>query len=497
MWKRFRRLFSQSRPNQNPWSQVRGFFSSGEGRFFSGWQSVSHSIDYYLKSDLTKLRARSRQLVRLNENGKRAVSLFKANIVGPDGVRIQAQSKSFRNGQESLDAPANDAIEAAFKDWCDNHSDYRHQQSFVEQQNLAIANAVQDGEFLFRKHYGRSAGKYGFQLQAIDPELLDTEKNEPTPSGEIRLGVEYNRVGRVVRYWFKERDFNGDYNKGRTYSIDARHIIHGFIPEWPDQSRGIPWLHAGLETAKHLEKYNEAAIVASRAKAGAMGFIKSSEDKESYKGEEDGETYGEGVTLEQMDPGTIHNIGDREFADWDPKYPHEMYDPFIKSSLRRISAAVGVSYHALSMDLADVNYSSIRAGVLEDREIFKAIQNWFIRVLVRRVYEDWLAMAYTMGEIKVGNTPLSRPVEQYLAANYQPRRWAWVDPQKDGEANKLAIEQRLKSRSQIIREQGDDPDAVWAEIAREEKKLRDLEIDLPALEATHGQTSETDSQAET
>lgn len=476
----------QSINKRNPWGnmQARSFFSGDSGRFFEGWDSQSHSIDFYLREELTKLRARSRRLVRMNPIGKRAVALFKSNVVGPSGVQIQAQSRSFMNGQDQLDKGANEAIEAAFMDWATFHCDFKGQHDFVDQQNIAISNSVQDGEFVFRKHYGKSAGKYGFQLESLDPELLDTQKNQPTKDGQIRLGVEYGRNGRVVRYWFREKNFNGDYNSGRTYSIDAKYIIHGFMSEWPDQSRGIPWIHAGLETAKHLEKYEESAIVASRAKAGAMGFVKSNgEDK--YRGEEDAsDTYGEGATLDQMDAGTIKDIGNNEFVDWDPKYPHEMYDPFIKSTLRRISSGWGLSYHALSMDLADVNFSSIRAGVLEDREIFKGIQNWFIRVLIRRVYEEWLLFAYTMGEIKVGSTPLSRPVDQYMPAKFQPRRWAWVDPQKDGEANKLAIEQRLKSRSQIIRDQGDDPETIWNEIQREEDYLKKLGISVIQTESS-------------
>lgn len=481
---------SQSRVHQpNPWANQRSFFSNDSSRYFDGWDTQSHSIDYYLRDELTKLRARSRRLVRMNPNGKRAVSLFKSNIVGPDGVTVQAQSKIIRQGKEVLDTAANDAIEAAFKDWGSKHCDWRAKHSFVEQQGIAIANAVQDGEFLFRKHYGRSAGKYGFQLQAMDPELLDIVKNQPTKSGQIRLGVEYDKNERVIRYWFRERSFNGDYNTGRTYSIEAQYIIHGFVPEWPDQSRGIPWMHAGLETSKHLEKYEESAIVASRANAGAMGFISAADGKD-YTGEEDGDSYGEGVTLDNIEAGTIKNIGDHKFESWDPKYPHEMYDPFIKSSMRRIAAGFGISYHALSMDLADVNYSSIRAGVLEDREIFKAIQNWFIRTLISHVYEEWLVAAYMMGEIKIGRVALSRPIDQYMPAKYQARRWAWVDPQKDGEANKLAIDLRLKSRSQIIRDQGDDPETVWNEIQRDEELLAKLGIKAVTSEKPNGQKPE-------
>jgi capsid protein len=70
--------------------------------------------------------------------------------------------------------------------------------------------------------------------------------------------------------------------------------------------------------------------------------------------------------------------------------------------------------------------------------------------------------------------PLRRPVNEYLPAHFQGRRWAWVDPQKDGFANQLAIQQRLKSRSQIIREQGDDPDEVFRACAQDEAKLREL-----------------------
>lgn len=462
-------------PNE---SAQRGFFSQDSGRYFEGWDSQSYSIDFYLQTELKKIRARSRRMVRMNPLGKRYINIMKNNVVGPEGVLVQAQSVRFRGGREELDTAANDAIENAFWDWCLHHCDVKERLSFIDMQNLAVSNSAQDGEFLFRKHYGKGFGKYGFQLQAIDPELLDTEKNELTTNGgEIRLGVEYNQNGKVVRYHFKQRNFNGDYNTGRTYTVDAKYIIHGFVHEWPDQSRGIPWMHAGLETAKHLEKYNEAAIVASRAKAGAMAFIKSKAGDE-FTGGEDGSSYGAGTTLEQFDPGTIKDIGDREIQTMDLNYPHQMYEAFLKGQQRDIASGWGVAYHALSNNLESVNYSSIRAGVLEDREAFKGIQNWMIRALIKPVYEEWLLMAYTMGSIKIGQIPLSRPIDQYMPHSYQPRRWPWVDPQKDGAANELAIKLNLKSRSQIIREQGDDPEAVFREIQREREALTGMGIPL-------------------
>lgn len=450
-----------------------GFFSSIEGRVFSGWDTSSNSIDYYLQQDLTKLRARSRALVRKNTYGKRFVDVMKSNIIGPNGIQVNAQ-RMMTGGKP--DTRSNNAVESAFKDWSQNHCDFFGRSCFADLQNVAIACAAQDGEFIFQKVL---AGKYGYQLKSIDPELLDTQKNTKTKNGEIRMGVEYDSQQRVIRYWFKERNFNGDYQSGNTYSIRAEFIVHCFIPLYPNQSRGLPWTHAALEATKHLEKYQEGAIVNARASANTFSVLKSTPG-DAFTGDEDA---GDGGTFANVEPGSIVDIGSRDLVNVDPNYPHQMFDAFVKSNLRSIASGLGISYHSLSNDLEGVNYSSIRAGVLEDRELFKTYQNWFIRCFVRKVFEEWVLYAYTKGQITL---PSGRPVDgaptSYRAASYQPRRWSWVDPQKDGTANQLSINERLKSRTQIMREQGDDPDAVWAEIAKENELMASLGVQPTAPE---------------
>lgn len=445
----------------------------------SGWDTASNTIDYYLRSELRPLRARSREMVRKNPFGKRFIGTLKSNVVGPKGVKIQAQTMHFRNGAQTLDTAANDALEAAFADWAEYHCDYLGKSRWIDLQNLAISCAGQDGEYIFQKIMGKGAGKYRFQLKAIDPELLDTEKNTRTKRGEIRLGVEYDKSGKVIRYHFRKKDtgaYTSGYQGGVEYSLPAAEIIHGYINEWPDQSRGIPWGHASLESSKHLDKYNESALVNARVGAAAMGFIHGDEP-EGYEGAEMGEGRDEGATVDFYEPGTFKDIGNRQVTQLDPTYPHQMYAEFVKGHLRRIASGLGISYHTLSNDLEGVNYSSIRASVLEDREIFKGIQDWFIRGFIRPVYETWITMAWAAGEIKIGGVaPLSRVVDDYLPAAYQGRRWDWVDPQKDGTANDMAIKNRTTSVSQIIRDKGHDPDAMFLEIAQERKRMEELGI---------------------
>lgn len=460
-----------------------GYMSTDVDRLLQGWDTASQTIDYYLQTQLRPLRARSRDLVRLSPFGKRFLQTVKSNVVGPNGVTVQSQSM-FRG---EPDKAANDAIEKAWSLWCQNYCDHLGRHTFVDLQNLIIGCAAQDGEFLVRK---RIVGNSRLSLQVIDPELLDVEKNELGKDGtEIRLGVEYDKEGRRVRYHFRKKTHPvaGGYDNYERYSLPAEGIIHGFITEWPDQSRGVPWMHAALERSKHLDKYDEAAIVNARSNAAAMGFLKSSPGDEPYEGDEE---WGDD-TLEQFEAGTIKDIGDRDFVSFDGNYPHQMYAAFVKRQLQSIASGLGISYHSLSGDLEGVNYSSIRAGVLEDREVFKGLQNWFIRSFIRPVYEEWLGLEHMAGRIRIaprgGGQPIAlrRPVEEYMPAHFQGRRWAWVDPQKDGYANQLAIQQRLKSRSQIIREQGDDPDEVFRACAQDEAKLAELGLTVVEMEESN------------
>lgn len=471
-------------------TQQRSFFSTDVDRVLTGWDTDSYSIDHYLKQELTQLVARSRSWIRGSSTGKRFVTLMKSNVVGPDGFKVNP-NRTKTNGKP--DSRSNKAVETAYKDWAKYHCDYTGKSSFTDLVNIAVKALCQDGEFIFEKV---QTGKYSFQLKAIDSQLLDIDRYEETRNGgEIRLGIEYNSRGEVIYYHFRKRQHLGDYRSGQTFKIRADRIIHGYLVEDVDQSRGYPWNSASLEDSKHLKKYKESAIVNARASANTFNVI-SSDPGDEYQGDED---WDDGDTTESIAPGETRDIGHRTIHNIDPDYPHQMYDSFVKSQLRDISSGLGVSYHSLANDLEGVNFSSIRSGTLEDRELFKQIQNWLIRIFIEPVFKEWVNMAYLSGQILLpGGQPVSGPIESYEKASFQGRRWAWVDPQKDMAANKMYIDERLKSRSQIMREQGDDPEAVWNEIAQEEEMMSQLGIQpIPKDGMANGnQEEETNAQVD-
>jgi capsid protein len=66
-----------------------------------------------------------------------------------------------------------------------------------------------------------------------------------------------------------------------------------------------------------------------------------------------------------------------------------------------MSAGLGVAFSSLSNDLSDVNFSSIRAGLIEERETWKALQKLFVEVVNDRVFSEWLLMALTTGAVNL------------------------------------------------------------------------------------------------
>ena len=59
----------------------------------------------------------------------------------------------------------------------------------------------------------------------------------------------------------------------------------------------------------------------------------------------------------------------------------------------------------------------------------------------------------------------------------------WIDPLKETQADVLAVEKRLASRTQVIRNRGGDPDVVEEQIKQERERDREAGIAGPGPDA--------------
>lgn len=469
---------------------VRMFDAGQNDRLTASWPSTPIPADHIIRRNQCALVARSREQAANNDYMRGFLRMVRQNIVGPHGIRLQAQS---RDVDGSLDTAANDAIEAAWIKWGDAaNCDVAGKRSWRAIQGAAATGAARDGEFMVREIWGADAGPWGYALQVLDPQRCPVSYDEErrTDGSFVRHGIEFNKYGRPLAYLFTttdEREADYVYG-GRSFQrIPAREIIHGFVEDFTGQKRGLPWAATALWRMRMLDGFEKSALVNARVSASKGGFFQW---KEGYgpDPEEDEELYME------AEPGAFQELpAGVEFKEWNPQYPNGEFAPFIKSGLRGIATGLGVAYNNLANDLEGVNFSSIRQGALDEREHWKEQQEWLIESLVQRVFASWLKIALLRGRIMVtGSDGKPKPLraerlDKYEKVQWQPRRWAWIDPRADVAS---AIEQKnnlMGSFGQFIRDQGRDPQTVWREIAEDIAQMRAAGIPEDYIKQAMGQ----------
>jgi lambda family phage portal protein len=193
-----------------------------------------------------------------------------------------------------------------------------------------------------------------------------------------------------------------------------------------------------------------------------------------------------GVALAGMEPGTLQILEPGEDIKFSaPADVGSSYAEFMRQQFRAVAAAMGITYEMLTGDLTQVNYSSIRAGLLEFRRRCEALQHGVIvHQLCRPIWRAWMDQAVLEGAIDLPGYRKDR--RSYQAAKLIPQGWSWVDPQKEFNAMKLAIRAGLMSRSEAISGNGYDAEDVDREIAADNARADALGLVFDS-DARHGQ----------
>jgi lambda family phage portal protein len=460
-------MFDFLRRKPSPPIRKRGYDGAQAGRLFSDFVTSQRSADSEIRYSLKTLRNRCRELARNNEYARRYLHLVKTNVVGERGATLQVKAT---NVDGSLDTIGNSIIEREWSKWARvGNCTVDGRLSFVDAQAMVAESMARDGEALVRI-VNYTGSPYRFALEFLEPDVIDEEKNERAANGnEIRMGVEFDQYRRPVAYHMLT-EHPGDYQFSqydrRTQRVEAENILHLYLPDRAQQTRGVPWMSTALTSLKMLHGYREAELVAARTAASKMGFF-ISRSGDGFMGDdlEDGV-----VPLTDAEPGTFFQLPrDVEFQPWDPSHPTSAFADFEKSILRGIASGLGVSYHSLANDLTQTSYSSIRQGSIEDRDFYKMIQSYLIAHFVQPIYERWLINAFTIGAV---NLPIDKFDKFASASQFRPRGFQWVDPQKEINAHVVALQNGLISLQDVANVYGRDVEEVFAQVARD-KQLAD------------------------
>lgn len=482
-----------------PQAHRRSYAAAQVNRLTEGWTTTSLSANADIHASIDSLRARSRQLARDDPYAAKFLKLVGTNIVGAQGFQLQAR---VYDPSGNPDSGANSAVESAWKRWSGRSSgrsmcDASGRQSLRDLLRTAILTAARDGEGLLRFVRGADAGNdFGLALQLLDVDRVDTALNRPAELGygQIRMGVEVSVYGRPLALWLRRRHPGEMYQAGADLRgnsqlrVPAEDLVHFYIADRPEQFRGVPWMHAAMLRLNNLGGYEEAAIVASRIGASKMGFFSGPDGTDAMTlADSDSNGDGSGQLYTEAEAGSFGTLPPgTSFTPFNPDYPTAMFADFCKANLRGIASGLGVAYHALANDLEGVNFSSIRSGTLEERDNWMMIQEWFIESVLEPIYAEWIGSALAFGQITLANgSPLPLTKRDKFAGHlWQGRRWEWVDPVRDIEADIMAIDAGLQS-----------PQGVSAKLGRDYEDLLDALAEADRLRAAAGLAPRQPKQA--
>lgn len=368
----------------------------------------------------TELIVRSaRRIAVLCPYGQRFLALCANEVLGANGIAPRFNSDAEAARWDDLAAAAGVAGEP-----------------LAQIIREALAGYLRDGEaFILLVNGG------GLRLQLIDPLLIDIER-----------GVEYSESGEPIAYLID------------GVRHPASQIIHIYRRQMIGQRRGLSAFLPAFDAFNWLLDFESKVIANVRQSAETLGFFGL---PESYVPGDLVDEDADASSYSQVDEMAIRRKLPR-VAGEHPLMPFGMsftslelgrsfgYGPQFQMMRRELlanaAAGLGVSYASLAGDYSGANYSSLRQGRLDDIAYYRGLQSVAISVL-DRIYKEWLGGA-------------GAGVIEWVTP-----RFAAVDPQKEAAVSAQEVKWGLRSRSEIIRADGRDPDEVFAELVKEREML--------------------------
>jgi lambda family phage portal protein len=516
-------LMPRSAPKERtPRSRTHGFlagYSDGiqaakRDRLTEDWQPQSLSPTSLHRADSNLLLRRARDLVENNPYAKSAVEAYVANVVGcgitpkpllpdADQRRMWVDAWNWWGGEHQ------------------NEADLTGQQHFYELMALWLTEVIVGGGCLVRYvHLDPDQfrnQRVKLSLELIPEERFADEKDDPTgffgslnrkKSGNvIRRGVEFDpATGRPLAYWIRPAHPSDAGMAWEPVRVSAEDCVYSFFRTRVGQPRGFTTLKAVIRWLWSLGYYFDNELMASAIKSCFAALIKTDVEDADFMGLDDDDpcvvTDMNGNPLEKLEPGIIGRMRgkDADVKGIGPNTPTSEQEAWILLIERSIAVGTGLSYEGLTRDYSRGSFSSMRAGLNEDRKRYRPMQCFVVNHFCRPTYVRFVQAATQAGLVGFPRpSELTANFDEWMRVKWRKPGWQSVNPFDDARAAVLEINEGLGTREDYIAEtKGGDWEEVDEQNEREaeSERRRGLNYGPPAqMDTGPSQQTEADTAA--
>jgi lambda family phage portal protein len=503
-------LWRGNAPQQRqPKTRINGFmagYSDGlsaakRDRLTEDWTPQSLSPTSIHRVDSNLLLRRARDLVENNPYAKSGVESYVANVVG-SGITPKPLLESADQRRQWVDA---------WNWWGGEHqneADLTGQQHLYELMALWLTEVIVGGGCLVR-YVSLDPDQYRQQrvklaLELIPEERIADEKDDPAgffathnrkKSGNvIRRGVEIDpATGRAMAYWIRPSHPSDAGTAWEPVRVPAEDCHYSFLRTRVGQIRGFTMLKAVIRWLWSLGYYFDNELMASAIKSCFAAMIRTDAEDGDFTGLED-DSQGAIVTdingnpLEKLEPGIIARMKgkDATVTGIGPNTPGSDQEAWIVLIERSIAVGMGLSYEGLTRDYSRGSFSSMRAGLNEDRKRYRPLQDFVVNHFCRPTYVRFVEAATQAG---IAGFPrpsvLTANFDDWMRVKWRKPGWQSVNPFDDARAAVLEIDNGLGTREEYTAAKGDD----WEDIDEQNEREAKSETDRGL---TYGQAAATD-----
>lgn len=457
--------------------RAQNYFDAGaQRRRLKSWLPTQYTVNVIMAATGAVLRSRARDALRNNPHANAACESFVANLIGT-GIK----PSSLLTDEPEL----RETLMQLWLDWTDC-ADADGLADFYGMQTV-VARALFEGGECFIRYRNRKADDglpVPLQLQLLESEMCPYWFNQQAPNGNwIMNGIELDFLGKRAAYWFYPTH-PGDIPIEPTGSlvpvrVPASEVLHIFKCTRPGQMRGVPLITPALVRMFLLDQYDDAELERKRIAAMFAGFITTPtpEDVIPIDGL-DTSAPQENIGLSGLEPGTMQTLlpgEDIKFSE--PADVGGSYEAYQYRQQLALFSAVGAPYSLCTSDLRRANYSSLRGSIVEYRRKLEQFQhNIIVFQMCVPIWRRWLNTAVLAQAIPIDAGTYLKAQSTYQRAKWIPQRNDWVDPLKDRQAEKLAVDAGFKSRSDVIEAEGSDPEENDQRIAADQARAERLDL---------------------
>lgn len=469
-------------PNQSYQGPSGGFLNPGyQAASFNAsidWLAQRLSPDSVLRNSLDLLRTRSQAIVRDNDFARNIIRIYRNRIIG-SGIRLQSIIK---NG-DVLDKLTNERIENLWERWKKPKNCTVTGTTSFDSLMRQIVNAILiDGE-VFVRIIKRKSTPNGIplQLQLISSEYCPLDTYPASRKGYTwNLGIEFDEWKAPVNYAFytqhpNDSNLNRPQVKQYLKVIPADEIIHLKFKseELPNTARGVPILYSSILTLKDLFDYRSIEVTRAQVASAVMGFVSTTD--ENFQPTDDGDNRNEILSSRPMMAGSFYNLDPNSNVDIPHiQSPSGQYGAFIDSNGACVASGCGVEYSALTADYSKSNYSSSRLSAITTEPTYKAMQQDLEDHFFDELYSRWISLAVLKLKLPINN----RTLDDYNNYKIYWPSMKYIDIDKEMRANINAINSGIKTRSEVLAEQGKDFNDHLETLKKEKAALEEAGLDF-------------------